>query len=262
MVLFLFFIFRDIGENGRLHYKAFILPFFVSSVWVLATVSRGKISGQLKSIHQALRGCLTSFRQTSMSPTCFEFPEVLSALISLDIQCTKPFETYVFISYDESHCPVLATPLHPFQNHLFPNNATGCRLSCLRRHHLLKSTFMVWKKHHGDRTILKFRSSFGFDPKNLGFFFWKTPQKHQTGGWKTPYLHRYSLQLETVGKNRCFWLLGSWKVVGISLQMPDMFVEKVEENPIKMFQSQKLKQFLNDLCVDVHWTCSFIGCYC
>ena len=75
--------------------KAFILPFFVSSVRVLATVSRGKTSRQLKPIHQELRGCLTSFRQTSMSPTCFEFPEVLS----LDIQCTSPFETYVFISF-------------------------------------------------------------------------------------------------------------------------------------------------------------------
>lgn len=211
MVLFLFFIFRDIGENGRLHYKAFILPFFVSSVWVLATVSRGKTSGQLKSIHQALRGCLTSFRQTSMSPTCFEFPEVLSALISLDIQCTKPFETYVFISYDESHCPVLATPLHPFQNHLFPNNATGCRLSCLRRHHLLKSTFMVWKKHHGDRTILKFRSSFGFDPKNLGFFFGKPHKNIKRAGEKLRIFTGTHYNLRPLAKTDVFGCWGAGK---------------------------------------------------
>lgn len=101
-----------------------------------------------------------------------------------------------------------------------------------------------------------------FWSKKYRIFFWKTPQKHHMGGWKTPYLHRYSLQRETVAKSRCFWLLGSWKVVRISLQMPGMFVEKVEENSIKLFESQKLKQFLNDLRVDVHWTCNFIGCYC
>ena len=37
-----------------------------------------------------------------------------------------------------------------------------------------------------------------------------------------------------------------------SFHMPDILVEKVKENPIKLFQSQKLEQFWNNFCVDVH----------
>lgn len=194
-----------------------------------------------------------------------EFPEVLATLISLDIQCTSPFETYL------SH---MINPTALSLQHLCILSKTtfsqttplGCRLSCLR-HHLLKSTLMVWKKHHGDRTILQFRSTVGIWSKKSQMFFWgKPPKEKQMGGrwWtKTPYIHTYSPQAwDLLQKSAVFAFWGGLESRRKLTPNARYVCWESWRESILLFQSQNLKQFLNNLCTDVHWTWNLIGCYC
>ena len=78
----------------------------------------------------------------------------------------------------------------------------------------------------------------------IRFFVGKTPPKHHMGGWKFRIFTGTHHNLRPLAKNDVFGWAGSWKVVGISLQMPDMFVEKVEENPIKNVSEPKAQAVL------------------